>query len=78
MTSAEAVSYGQWKKDVDPHDYAAASSFLSIRFGESKAQEVSENLQKLQLVTRRANDILRAAGSWRDSYCELSGRVART
>ena len=62
MTTAEAVSYLQWKKDVAQHDYAAASGYLSIRFGESRAQEVSEKLRKLQVITRRANDILRATG----------------
>ena len=62
MTTPEAVSYVQWKKDVAPHDYAAASSYLSIRYGESKAQEVSARLKKLPVITRRANDILRATG----------------
>ena len=38
MSTAEAVSYLQWKKDVEQHDYAAASSYLSIRFGESRAE----------------------------------------
>lgn len=38
MTTAGAVSYLQRKKDVGHHDYAAASSYLSIRFGESRAQ----------------------------------------
>jgi hypothetical protein len=60
MTTAQAVPYLQWKKEVAQHDYAAASGYLSIRFGESRAQEVSEKLQKLQVITRRANDILRA------------------
>jgi len=60
MSTAEVVQYVQWKKDVAHHDYAAASSYLSIRFGESRAQEVSAKLQKLQVITRRANDILRA------------------
>ena len=60
MTTAEAVQYVKWKPDVANHDYAAASSYLSIRFGESKAKEVSEKLQKLPVITRRANDILRA------------------
>jgi hypothetical protein len=60
MTTAEAVSYLRWKKDVSPHDYAAASSYLSVRFGESRAQEVSAKLRKLPVITRRANDILRA------------------
>jgi len=62
MTTAEAASYLQWKRDVAKHDYAAASSYLSIRFGESQAQEVSEKLKKLPVITRRANDILRATG----------------
>jgi hypothetical protein len=60
MSTAEAVQYLRWKKDVAHHDYAAASSYLSVRFGESRAQEVSEKLQKLPVITRRANDILRA------------------
>jgi len=60
MSTAEVVQYVRWKKDVAHHDYAAASSYLSVRFGESRAQEVSEKLQKLPVITRRANDILRA------------------
>ena len=62
MSTAEVVQYLQWKKDVADHDYAAASSYLSIRLGESRAQEVSEKLKKLPVTTRRANDILRATG----------------
>ena len=61
MTAAgEAIRYVRWKKDVAGHDYAAAFGYLSIRFGESRAQEVSKKLQKLPVVRRRANDILRA------------------
>ena len=60
MTTAGSVSYLQWKKDVARHDYAAASSYLSIRFGERRAQEVSDKLQEIPVITRRANDILRA------------------
>jgi hypothetical protein len=62
MTTAEAASYLQWKREVAEHDYAAASSYLSIRFGESQAREVSEKLKKLPVIIRRANDILRATG----------------
>ena len=54
------VEYLRWKKDVEQHDYAAASSYLSIRYGENRAQEVSEKLRKAPVITRRANDILRA------------------
>ena len=60
MSSPEVVQYLQWRKDVAKHDYAAASSYLSIRFGESHAQKMSEKLKKLPVITRRANDILRA------------------
>jgi hypothetical protein len=60
--TTEAVQYLKWKKDVDPHDYAAASSYLSIRFGESRAEKIAAELRKLPVITRRANDILRATG----------------
>ena len=59
-TGDESTQYVRWRKDVAKHDYAAASSYLSIRFGESRAREVSEQLQKLPVIQRRANDILRA------------------
>ena len=62
MSTATAASYLQWKKDVDQHDYAAASSYLSIRFGESRAEQVAGQLRKLPIIARRANDILRATG----------------
>jgi hypothetical protein len=60
MTTTEPVSYVRWKKEVAQHDYAAASSYLSIRFGESRAQQVSQKLRQLPVIRRRANDILRA------------------
>jgi hypothetical protein len=56
------VTYLRWKKDVAEHDYTAASSYLSIRFGESRAERVAKELRKLPVITRRANDILRAVG----------------
>jgi len=62
MSDTTPVSYLKWKKDVAQHDYGAASSYLSIRFGEGRAQEVVEKLHKLPVITRRANDILRATG----------------
>ena len=52
----------RWKKDVAPHDYAAATSYLSIRFGETRAGKVAAELRKLPVISRRANDILRATG----------------
>jgi hypothetical protein len=58
----EAAQYLKWKRDVDQHDYAAASSYLSIRFGEGRAEKIAAELKKLPVITRRANDILRATG----------------
>jgi hypothetical protein len=61
MSSSEAgAQYLQWRKDVADHDYAAASSYLSIRYGESRAGVISQQLRKLPVIQRRANDILRA------------------
>ncbi|HEY6496678.1 MAG TPA: hypothetical protein VIZ43_25670 [Trebonia sp.] len=62
MNTGEVGSYLRWKKEVAQHDYAAASSYLSIRFGERWAEKVAAQLQKLPVITRRANDILRATG----------------
>jgi hypothetical protein len=62
MSTDEVVSYLRWKKDVAEHDYAAASSYLSIRFGERRAEMIAAELQKLPVITRRANDIMRATG----------------
>jgi hypothetical protein len=56
----ETDQYLKWDKDVARHDYAAASNYLSIRFGENRAREVSGKLQDLPVIYRRANDILRA------------------
>ena len=56
------VQYLRWRKDVAEHDYAAAASYLSIRFGETRAEKVSAELRKLPVISRRANDILRATG----------------
>jgi hypothetical protein len=62
MSTGEVVSYLRWKNDVALHDYAAASSYLSIRFGQTRAEQVVAELKKLPVITRRANDILRATG----------------
>jgi len=62
MSDGEADSYLRWKKDVEPHDYAAASSYLSIRFGQDRAEKIAAELRKQPVITRRANDILRATG----------------
>jgi len=62
MTTPTVESYLRWKKDVAEHDYTAAASYLSIRFGQDHADQVAAKLRKLSVTTRRANDILRATG----------------
>lgn len=62
MSTPAVVSYLRWKKDVAEHDYAAASSYLSIRFGQSRADQVAAELRELPVIKRRANDIMRATG----------------
>jgi hypothetical protein len=51
-----------WLNDVAEHDYDAAHSYLSLKFGENRAAEIVDRLKKATLTTRRANDILRASG----------------
>ena len=62
MTSPAVGSYLRWKKEVAEHDYTAAASYLSIRFGQDHADQVATKLRKLPVIMRRANDILRATG----------------
>ena len=70
-TDSDAGQYLRWEKDVAHHDYAAATNYLSIRFGEDRAQEVSKKLQKLPVIRRRANDILRATISTSHCHCRI-------
>jgi len=49
-----------WLEDVVDHDYEAAFSFLRILVGKKRAKTLIDNLQKAELITMRANDILRA------------------
>ena len=52
----------KWAADVAEHDYAAAEAYLSLRLGEDAVAKAVDRLRKAPLATRRANDILRAAG----------------
>jgi hypothetical protein len=52
----------KWLDDVADHDYAAAAAYLSIKLGEDAVQKIVKKLKAASLVTRRANDVLRAAG----------------
>ena len=52
----------RWADDVVEHDYAAAHAYLSIKLSASAADKAVDRLRKAELTSRRANDILRAAG----------------
>jgi hypothetical protein len=52
----------EWLDDVAEHDYAAAEAYLSIKLDQSVVAKAIARLRKAPLTTRRANDILRAAG----------------
>ena len=52
----------KWAKEVADHDYAAALAYLSIKLTEDTADKAVARMRKAELTSRRANDILRAAG----------------
>jgi hypothetical protein len=52
----------KWAADVADHDYAAAEAYLSLKLSEDALAKAVQRLRKGALSTRRANDILRAAG----------------
>jgi hypothetical protein len=51
-----------WAAKVANHDYAAAEAYLSLKLAEQKVAKLIDRLRAAPLTTRRANDILRAAG----------------
>jgi hypothetical protein len=51
-----------WLDDVADHDYDAAEAYLSIKFDKALVGKAVGRLRKAPITTRRANDILRAAG----------------
>lgn len=52
----------KWADRVAEHDYAAAAAYLSLKLDEDAVAKAVKRLRKAELSTRRANDILRAAG----------------
>ncbi len=52
----------RWLDHVAEHDYAAATAYLSLKRGEEAVEKAVKRLRNAELTTRRANDILRAAG----------------
>ena len=69
MAEAKAETLGaapvekiKWLDEVANHDYDAAGAYLSLKFDEEAVHKTVKRLRKASLTTRRANDILRAAG----------------
>jgi hypothetical protein len=58
----ESTIHIKWAAEVAEHDYAAAEAYLSLKLGDSAVAEAVKSLRKATLTSRRANDILRAAG----------------
>jgi hypothetical protein len=58
----EPTVHIKWAADVADHDYAAAEAYLSLKLGSDAVTKAVDRLRKAALTTRRANDILRAAG----------------
>jgi hypothetical protein len=58
----ESTVHIKWAAEVAEHDYAAAKAYLSLKLGEDAMAKAVQRLRKAPLTTRRANDILRAAG----------------
>jgi hypothetical protein len=52
----------KWADHVADHDYAAAQAYLSLKLDKDAVANAVERLRKAKPATRRANDILRAAG----------------
>jgi len=61
-TVIESAVHIKWAEDVADHDYAAAEAYLSLKLGDDAVAKAVDRLRKAKLATRRANDILRAAG----------------
>ena len=61
-TESSPVGKIEWRDEVAEHDYAAAEAYLSIKLDQAVVAKFIERLRKAPLTTRRANDILRAAG----------------
>jgi hypothetical protein len=58
----EATVHIRWAAEVADHDYAAAEAYLSLKLGEDAVAKAVHRLREAPLTSRRANDILRAAG----------------
>jgi hypothetical protein len=61
-TPIESAVHIKWADAVADHDYTAAEAYLSLKLNDDDVAKAVRHLRKAALTTRRANDILRAAG----------------
>lgn len=61
-TSIAPLAGIKWLDDVAKHDYEAAQAYLSLKLDDEQVQKVVKRLRHASVTSRRANDILRAAG----------------
>jgi hypothetical protein len=52
----------KWADHVADHDYSAAEAYLSLKLDDDAVAKAVKRLREAPLTSRRANDILRAAG----------------
>jgi hypothetical protein len=51
----------RWSQDPEPHDYPAATAYLSLITDQATAESLASSLQAQPIVFHKAKDILRAA-----------------
>lgn len=62
MSEPASPVHVKWAPEVAEHDYAAAEAYLSLKLSEEAVDKAVQRLRTAKLTSRRANDILRAAG----------------
>jgi hypothetical protein len=51
-----------WLREPEDHDFPAAADYLELHFSKETAAAIVTKLRKAETVTRKAKDVLRAAG----------------
>jgi hypothetical protein len=51
-----------WLRDPQDHDFPAAADYLELHYSRERAAAIVRKLRKAQTITKKAKDILRAAG----------------
>jgi hypothetical protein len=51
-----------WLRDPEDHDFPAAADYLELHFPKETAAAIVTKLRKAETTTKKAKDVLRAAG----------------